>query len=109
MGGADLNPWIAKEDIDRKAREAALQAVSQVAVEPTSQVSYRSQGRLLEAVLKNNLFDYRQLAMVNLSMAIRIIFSAVVTRISKSFANRRKLPSQAIVLSTSQRFGITLN
>jgi hypothetical protein len=32
-----------------------------------------------------------------LSMAIRIIFSAVVTRISKSFANRRKWPNQAKV------------
>jgi ferredoxin len=47
MSGADLNPWTVKDGIDREAREAALQAVSQVAVEPTSRVPYRSQGRLL--------------------------------------------------------------
>ena len=63
----------------------------------------------LEAVLKNNLFNYTHLATVNLSIAIRIIFSEVETRFSKSFANRRKWPSQAKVLSTIQRFGWILN
>ena len=59
--------------------------------------------QLSETVLKNNSFIYKQLATVNLSMAIRIIFSSVVTRISKSLANRRKWPNQAKVLSTIQR------
>ena len=65
-------------------------------------------GEILEAVLKNKSFNYRHLATVRLSMAIRIIFSAVVIRISKSFASRRKWPSHAKVLSTIHRFGITL-
>ena len=74
----------------------------------TGLICYGAQSAL-EAVLKKNSFNYRHLATVSLSMAIRIIFSAVVIRISKSFASRRKWPSHAKVLSTIHRFGITLN
>lgn len=48
-----------------------------------------------------------QFASVFLSIAMRIIFSAVPVRISKSLLSLRNRPSQANVRSTTQRFGRT--
>jgi hypothetical protein len=48
-----------------------------------------------------------QFASVFSSVAIRIIFSAVPVRISKSLLSLRNRPSQAKVRSTTQRFGRT--
>ncbi len=42
-------------------------------------------------------------------MAIRIIFSAVPVKISKSLDKRRKLPGQENVRSTTHRFGKTVH